>query len=73
MIVGILLFLFFGTVKMVLTPIDKWQNDPLLKKADELFIVQGTTTVYRRASKLIFILIRYLMVITTLFIKNPTF
>ena len=73
MIVGILLFLFFGTVKMVLTPREKWKDDPVLMRADELYKVQSTTTVYRRASKLIFILLRYLLVITTLFIKNPTF
>ena len=39
MIVGILLILFFGTVKMVLTPKEKWQNDPILMKAGELYIV----------------------------------
>ena len=72
MIVGILLLLLIGTIKMVLTPKEKWENDPILLKADELFIVQGTTKAYRRASKLIFILIRYLLVITTLFVKNPT-
>ena len=58
---------------MVLTPKEKWQNDPLLQDANEMFLVQGTTKVYRRASKLIFILIRYLLVITSLFIKNPGF
>ena len=73
MIIGILLFLFVGTVKMVLTPKEKWINDPILLRADELHIIQGATTVYRRASKLIFIMLRYLMVITALFIKNPTF
>ena len=57
---------------MVMTPKEKWENDPILLKADELFIVQGTTLAYRRASKLIFILIRYLLAITTLFIKDPT-
>ena len=72
MIIGILLLILIGTIKMVLTPKEKWENDPILLKADELYIVQGTTKVYRRASKLIFILIRYLLVITTLFIKNPT-
>jgi ribonuclease HIII len=40
---------------------------------DELFIVQSPNTTYRRASKLIFILIRYLMVYTSLFIRNPGF
>ncbi len=72
MIIAILLFLLTGTVKMVMTPKEKWKNDPILLKADELFIVQGTTLAYRRASKLIFILIRYLLAITTLFIKDPT-
>ena len=73
MIIAILTLLFFGTVKMVLTPKEKWENDPILLKADELFIVQGATKAYRRASKLIFILIRYLLVITTLFIEDHTF
>ena len=43
MIIGILLLLLIGTVKMVLTPKEKWENDPILLKADELFIIQGTS------------------------------
>ena len=30
MIIGILLLLFVATVKMVLTPKEKWENDPIL-------------------------------------------
>ena len=41
MIIGILLFSFFGTVKMILTPKEKWKNDPILIKVNELFYVQG--------------------------------
>jgi hypothetical protein len=46
MIAGILLLLFFGTVKMILTPKQKWKNDVILKNADELFIYQGSSTVF---------------------------
>lgn len=42
-------------------------------EADKLYMIQSLNTIYRRASKLIFIFIRYLMVIATLFIKNPGF
>jgi len=49
MIIGILVLLFLATVKMILTPIEKWQNDPILIKAEKLFTLQGTDNISRRS------------------------